>query len=695
VKLLVLWALSVAALYAALATSDPADLRADALREQKQAIELLKGTIDTAHRSDAADFAHSLLAAAAAIDRLAATPFPIVEADRGALKGTAAAFRRRAHSPPGHFEAEETLQLLERVGVSLAPRERLPFAGSYSEPKVQEPAYGSHASAMGPPPALPPAGDRLSSPVEFAQVEGPWEKTFCGGKTKDHLLESGGSGIAVFDYDDDGLMDIYAVSAYELDPGRRPIPHANALYHNLGHLRFENVAKKAGVDVAAWGNGVCAGDFNGDGKIDLYVTNWGPNFLFRNNGDGTFTNVAAEAGVQAGGWSTGCAFFDADGDGNLDLYVARYASATWEDLQNAERTLIWRGGPKVLKGPVGFEGAADLYFRNRGDGTFAEETAAAGLSDPAKAYGFAVLATDYDNDGKTDLFVANDSNPNFLYHNVGGGRFESVGLLAGVALNGEGRAQAGMGADAGDFDGDGLLDIVVSTFAQDRKTLYRNLGGGQFIDVSEESGLAGPTFERMGWGVSFLDADLDGLLDLFFVYGHIFPQVDDSPGLKESFHQKNQFFLNVGGRFRDVSESAGEGLQIRRSGRGLAVGDLDNDGDPDLVISNVDDVPTVLENRQKTGHHWVGISLRKRGKNPFCFGARVTLLSPGRSQMREVRSGGSYLSQSDLRALFGLGELKGPVDIEVRLGAARWRFRGLPQDRYSSLLLTDEARLRE
>jgi enediyne biosynthesis protein E4 len=569
----------------------------------------------------------------------------------------------------------------------------LPFQGSYTQPKVAEPVYGGHASAMGPPPEAASAKGQ-PSPVQFEEVRGLTEKTFGGGQTKDHLLESGGSGIALIDYDNDGLLDIYAVSAFELDERRQRIPHPNALYRNLGNWRFENVAHKAGVDAAAWGNGVCAGDFDGDGRLDLYVTNFGSNFLFRNNGDGTFTDVAKAAGVQAGGWSTGCAFFDGNGDGHLDLYVARYAAVTWDDVVRAQRTMTWRGGPKVMVGPVGLPGAPDLYYENRGDGTFAEVTEARGLKDAAPAWGFGVIATDYDGDGWTDLYVANDSNPNFLYHNRGDGRFESVGLLSGVALNAEGRAQAGMGVDAGDYDGDGWMDLVVTNFAHDSNTLYRNLGDGTFADMTQAAGLAAPTFERMGWGTVFFDADLDGWLDLFFANGHIYPQVDAFHALKETFRQKSQLFLGDGRTFRDVSDSAGGGLRVEKSSRGLAVGDLDNDGDLDLVVSAMDDVPTVLENRQHTGRHWIGFQVKKTGTNPFAIGARVTVDAGGRRQVREIHSGGSYLSQSDLRAHFGLGGSAGPVRVEVQLGRDRWAWPAVAVDRYTTLVLRDEDRVK-
>ena len=637
-----------------------------------------------------------LQAASRSLETLSAATTILDPSLRTELRGAARALASPASGDPGRAAPaiRAALGLLDKARQQLeADAARgLPFEGSFSRTKPKEPASGGHASAMGPAPAnIPIPGDGAPVPVTFdvgAQL--PW-KMYCGGPTKDHILESSCGGVALFDYDGDGLLDIYLVTAAELTATRERVPRRNALYRNLGGWTFQDVSKQAGVDLAAWGSGACVGDVDGDGRLDLYVTNWGPNALFRNRGDGTFANVTAAAGVAAGGWSTGCTFFDADADGDLDLYVVRYVETTWESLAHAQRTLNWRGGPRIMVGPTGLPGEADLFFENVGQGRFVEATDRHGLSDRSRGYGYGVVATDYDDDGFVDLFVANDSNPNFLYHNLGNGRFESVGLAAGVAVNGDGRAQAGMGADAGDYDGDLRVDLVLTTFAHDRYSLYRGIDGRLFEDATA-AGLAAPTFVRMGWGAAFLDADLDGRLDLFFANGHIFSDVDKFPQLGETYRQKNQLFLNTGGRFRDVSERAGPGLQLAAVGRGLAVGDLDNDGDLDIIVNNMDGAPTLLDNQQRTQRHWIAVRAAAPAGNRFAIGARVTISAGGTKQMREVRSGGSFLSQNDLRTYFGLGDYAGPVNVDIRMpGGRRWEWTQLPGDRLHVLTLSDRA----
>jgi len=673
---------------------------------QREAVSLLR-----AARADAPidDMRRALHDAGQRLEALGAEPDPRAASEATGGPGLAPALRAELRSaarelaaagrPDSQLRVDTShfLALLERARAQLEGEIALglSFQGSYSQIKPRESAYGGHASAMGPAPEYAPSPDDATpSPASFEETARLPTRTYCGGPTKDHILESGGNGVALLDYDGDGRLDIYLVTAAQLTSTRERIPHRNALYRNLGGWKFEDVSKRTGVNAAAWGNGVCAGDFDDDGRLDLYVTNWGANFLYRNRGDGAFEEVASSAGVAAGGWSTGCSFLDADADGDLDLYVARYVETTWDAVVQAKRTLVWRNGPHIMVGPAGLRGEADLFFENLGNGRFTEATEAHGLSDPARAYGFGVVATDYDDDGFVDLFVTNDSNPNFLYRNLRNGRFESVGLVAGVAVNGDARAQAGMGADAGDYDGDSRMDLVLTAFAHDRDTLYRNVDGRQFEDASVAAGIAAPTFVRMGWGTAFLDADLDGRLDLFFANGHIFADIDNYPQLGETYRQKSQLLLNLGTRFRDVSDRAGGGLQIARVGRGLAVGDLDNDGDPDLVVSNMDDAPTLLENRQRTGHHWVSFRVVSPTRNRFAIGAKVTVDAAGRKQMREIRSGGSYLSQSDLRASFGLDDYAGPVAVEVRMpGGRRWQWRDLPVDRLHVLELLESARV--
>jgi hypothetical protein len=660
-------------------------------------------------RAPAAEVRRALLEASRSLDALSAEPdpgtAPATTPARTRLDPTLRGELRRAASTLKALASGDVRAVASATGPVLALLETaraqlegdvalgLTFQGSYAQTKPKDPAYGGHASAMGPAPAnVPSPGDGAPVPVTFEVGAQLPTKMYCGGPTKDHILESACGGVALFDYDGDGLLDIYFVTAAGLTPTRQRVPHRNALYHNLGGWKFEDVSKQAHVDLAAWGSGACAGDFDGDGRLDLYVTNWGQNALFRNRGDGAFEEVAARAGVAAGGWSTGCSFFDADADGDLDLYVARYVDTTWDSVVQAMRTLVWRGGPHIMVGPVGLPGESDLFFENVGNGRFVEAAAGHGLSDASRAYGFGVVTTDYDDDGFVDVFVANDSNPNFLYHNLGNGRFESVGLAAGVAVNGEARAQAGMGADAGDYDGDSRMDLVLTTFAHDRYTLYHNVDGRYFEDASTQAGIAVPTFSRMGWGTAFFDADLDGKLDLFFANGHIFSDIDRFPQLGETYRQKNQLLLNLGTRFRDVSERAGAGLQIAAVGRGLAVGDLDNDGDLDLVVNNSDGTPTLLEIRQATKHHWVAVRAVAAIGNRFAIGAKVTISGGGTKQIREIRSGGSFLSQNDLRAYFGLGDYAGPVDIEIRMpGGRRWGWKQLPSDRLHLLRLSDLA----
>ena len=514
-----------------------------------------------------------------------------------------------------------------------------------------------------PPTPSAPAGPMF---VDVAEAAGLTTVLHAGGPDKDHILESTGTGGAFVDYDGDGRLDVFLVNAWALDeePSRVRLKGRNALYRNRGDGTFEDVSAKAGVDDDGWGCGVSAADYDGDGRIDLYVTNFGPNRLYRNKGDGTFEEVAETAGVADPGWGAGSAFFDADGDGDLDLYVANYIDAAFDEVLAARRTSTWRDKVKVLAGPFGLRGGRDRFFRNNGDGTFRDATDEAGMTDVAESYGLGVLASDLDMDGDVDVFVANDSNPNFLYRNDGGGRFTEIGAWSGAGVNGKGVAQAGMGVDAGDFDGDGRQDLLLTTFAQDNASLYRNEGDLAFQDVSVPTGLKAITYQALKWGCAFLDYDLDADPDVAIANGHLYPQVDSAPELRESYRQTPFLLRNDRGRFVDVSREAEPGFRVAASARGLAVGDYDDDGDLDVLITAMDAPPLLLRNDSPRAGRWLKLRLLDARGAP-AINARAVVAAGGKSQVREVRSGSSHQSQNALELHYGLGPVAVADRIEV------------------------------
>ena len=520
-----------------------------------------------------------------------------------------------------------------------------------------------------------PAPDAPFWFVDTAAAAGLTVPTWCGSRDKPHILESGGSGLALLDYDLDGDLDLYLVSAWRLEEGRVAERGRNRLYRNRGDGTFEDVTDAAGVGDDGWGNGVAVGDADGDGAPDLFVANFGPDVLYRNRGDGTFERTdSASAGPGMDGWSTGAAFFDADADGDEDLYVAAYIETTMEDVLRARPTLVWQG-QQVMLGPFGLEGAADRYFENLGGGRFHEASRTAGLEDVGEFYGFGVEALDADGDLDLDLYVANDSNPNYLFLNDGRGRFQETGLWSGAALDGHGNAQGSMGVAAGDADGDGDPELVTTNFWRDFSTLYRNEGEALFVDVAKESGVGEASFMALSWGTTLSDLDLDGDLDLVIVNGHIYPQADLVPAAGPGYKQRHLLLANADGRFTDATAAAGPGFAVVESGRGLATGDLDGDGDLDLAISNVDAPPTLARNETPArGRHWLLADL------PGAI--RVEARAGGARHVRHRVHGGSYLSASDPRLHFGLGEAQRVDELLVHYAGGRaLRARGVPADR--------------
>lgn len=472
---------------------------------------------------------------------------------------------------------------------------------------------------------------------------------------KQYIIETTGTGVAIFDYDNDGLPDILLVNGDRFqNNGAPPTP---VLYHNLGGLKFEDVTQKAGLTHNGWGQGVCAGDFDNDGNVDLFITGWGQNVLYHNRGNGTFQDETEARGLGSTQtrWSTGCAFVDFNRDGALDLVVAHYIEFDPANTPHpGEKSQCeWKGLP-VICGPRGLPGETISLYQNDGHGHFTDVSDRMHITTPKDYYCFTPLVADFDNDGWPDIYVACDSTASLYFHNLKGERFEEIGVDAGVAYNEEGREQAGMGTTAADFSHDGRFDIFKTNFADDTPTLYHNQGDNNFTDATIESGLAVNT-RYLGWGTAAIDIDDDGWKDLILANGHVYPEVDTGHSA-EHFKQKRLLYWNRGdGQFFDLSAQAGSGIADAHSSRGLAVGDLNNDGDEEIVIVNMGEPPSLLKNFAPSAGHSILIRLLTETDRD-AIGARVTLTANGQTQMDEVRSGGSFMSQSDFRLHFGLGK---------------------------------------
>jgi enediyne biosynthesis protein E4 len=542
----------------------------------------------------------------------------------------------------------------------LVPGHCLAQGGMGPATQAKRPAEKSTQAEPGKPlPLLPELVDiTASTGIKFQHMSSPEQR---------YIVESMSGGVALIDYDRDGWPDIYFTNAQSVEMALAGKKSRSALFHNNHDGTFSDVTDKAGVGYPCWAMGAVVGDYNNDGLPDLLVTCFGGVVLYRNNGNGTFTDVTKQAGLSGDTqWATGAAFGDYDGDGFVDLFVSHYVDLKLDDLPafGSSKTCKYQG-IDVQCGPRGLKGSPDNLYHNNGDGTFTDVSKKAGVSDPQKSFGLTSVWSDFDNDGRIDLFVTNDGEPNYLYRNNGDGTFTDIATEAGVALNDDGAEQANMGLAIGDYLNTGKFSVLISHFNNEYAALFRNDGKMSFTDVSVRSGIAKSTSPYVGWGDGFFDFENDGWQDFFLVNGHVYPQVD-SANLDAKYLEPKLLFLNQrDGTFRDISKMVGPAIQIPQVSRGVAMGDLFNDGRIDIVVENLSGGPMILRPKGGPVNHWISIELEGTKSNRLALNARVRATAGDLVQLREVESGGSYLSQHDLRLHFGLGARDHVDKVEI------------------------------
>ena len=490
------------------------------------------------------------------------------------------------------------------------------------------------------------------SGIDFKHTDGKSEKRLFN--------EFLGSGGGFFDYDNDGDLDIYLVNGASQIASPDKNPSTNALYRNNGDGSFSNVTELTGTGSTSYGTGCTVGDYDNDGDLDLYIANFGPNVLYQNSGKGTFIDVSMQSGVANSQWGTSCAFADVDNDGNLDLYITNYADYAVKNDKKCYVRGIWQ-----YCGPRSYPPDTDIFYHNNGNGMFTDLTEKSGFLDVPACHGLGVAFGDYDNDGDQDLYVANDQDPNFLFQNQGSGKFEETALLSGVSYSDMGKEEAGMGTIFGDYDNDGLLDLTVSNFQKETNTLYHNEGSGFFADVTTLAGIGEITYSYLGWGIAFFDYNNDGYKDIFVANGHVLDNITDIDR-STTYPQRNLLFRNLGdGTFEDVSNQSGSGLTLQKVSRTVALGDYDNDGDLDILVTNWNQTADLLRNEGGNLNNWIQINVVGTKSNKSGIGTRIKLVAGNLKQYQEVQSGGSYLAFSDLRTHFGVGNAKRIDLVEI------------------------------